>query len=345
MISLQINEDEEILIIAPHPDDECIGPGGILCKFPKQCTVIAMTDGWIGQGKMSSKESRIIRKNEFIHEMNFLGVKEYKFMNIPDGMLMRNTDCLETVDFSTFSKIFVTSDSDGHADHTAAFLSVANALLKQGNSRAEVYLYEVHKELSNPTHYLDISDCIDKKISAVQFHESQIKAMPYDRYIKVNAECRALQNRKTNSYWEVYTKIVSKQEVNVEKIEMESELQKFKLFYQVLTRWMLNGNDQAFRDYLVNHRIYNCALYGYAELGKIVRRKLEDTDIEIKYIMDKQVHEDPEGELEFYYPQKDLMQTDAVIVTAVYYFVEIKEELRKLGFCNIYSLYDIITNM
>ena len=33
MIEFSINDTEKILIIAPHPDDECIGTGGVLLKY------------------------------------------------------------------------------------------------------------------------------------------------------------------------------------------------------------------------------------------------------------------------------------------------------------------------
>ena len=48
MNEINIKSNDKILIVAPHPDDECIGTGGILCKYHKQCTVIVLTDGALG---------------------------------------------------------------------------------------------------------------------------------------------------------------------------------------------------------------------------------------------------------------------------------------------------------
>ena len=45
---LVIKETEKILIVAPHPDDESIGTGGLLSLYSNQCDVIVMTDGRYG---------------------------------------------------------------------------------------------------------------------------------------------------------------------------------------------------------------------------------------------------------------------------------------------------------
>lgn len=41
---LEISEKDRILILAPHPDDECIGAGGILARYPDLCRVVVLTD-------------------------------------------------------------------------------------------------------------------------------------------------------------------------------------------------------------------------------------------------------------------------------------------------------------
>ena len=44
-VKLSIKENDKILVIAPHPDDECIGVGGVLSLYPELCTVILLTNG------------------------------------------------------------------------------------------------------------------------------------------------------------------------------------------------------------------------------------------------------------------------------------------------------------
>ena len=41
----ELNKTDKCLVIAPHPDDECIGCGGIMALYPGQCNIILVTDG------------------------------------------------------------------------------------------------------------------------------------------------------------------------------------------------------------------------------------------------------------------------------------------------------------
>lgn len=46
MVSLlELNPDDKCLVIAPHADDESIGCGGLLLKYPDNCDVVVLTDG------------------------------------------------------------------------------------------------------------------------------------------------------------------------------------------------------------------------------------------------------------------------------------------------------------
>ena len=346
MVPLQIKPSDKILVVAPHPDDECIGAGGILCQHAAQCTVLVLTDGALGQGNISTEEGRKIRRQEFIREMGFLGVEQYRFLDIPDGTLMNVLDCMEGIDLSPYTKIFVPGEHDGHPDHTAAFYCLARAIEYQRTAVAEVFRYEVHKELGQPTHYIDITQCMDKKMDAIRYHQSQIRTMPYERYAAINAECRALQNRQAHRYWEVYEQVESVAGLTEGTGEMERELQKFRMFYQVLTRWMLNADRNTLAEILKKrYNITACAIYGYAELGKILLKQLRESDIAVAYILDKKQIAAPEDGIRICYPDRELEKPDAVIVTAVYYYDAIKMELQDLGYHNIYSLYDLVTNI
>ena len=62
------------------------------------------------------------------------------------------------------------------------------------------------------------------------------------------------------------------------------------------------------------------------------------------YVLDKKVKQIRENNLPVYVPQKGLPKVDAVIVTAVYYFDDIKDALSEMGFENVISLRTLFEN-
>lgn len=61
------------LIISPHMDDESMGCGGLLAKFPEECTVVVVAEG---------DETR---RREFANAMKTLGVTKTIELGFPDG--------------------------------------------------------------------------------------------------------------------------------------------------------------------------------------------------------------------------------------------------------------------
>lgn len=347
MVPINISSKEKILIIAPHPDDECIGVGGILSKYADKCSVIVLTDGCQGQGNQSFEDCRAQRQSEFRNEMEYFGINDFKLLGIVDGTLISHLDCMKDIILKKYTKIFVTGSDDGHVDHLAAYHCVLNALRIQNNTDTEVYLYEVHKELLNPTHFLNITDCIDRKLKAIRFHNSQLVNIPYDRFAEINAEHRGIQDRQPNSLLEMYQKVeLTNQGVLSGEIEKEKELSKFKQFYQILTKWMLNDDSQAFYDILSNkYSILRCIIYGYSELGQILEKELLKSSIQIDRIIDKKRSGLSNSGIVINKPE-DINDYDIpIIVTATYYYEDIKKELLDLGYKYIYSLFEIVTNL
>lgn len=340
---LDVKPEDKILIIAPHPDDECIGAGGVLVLYPKQCSVLVLTDGRQGQGDVLPEIEKKIRKAEFLNEMHFLGIEEYWMLDIEDGTLMQHINCLEHIDFSFYTKIFVTGIYDNHPDHTAACLSLYQALQKQRIEQKEIYFYEVHNPLQSATHMLDITEIVERKIDLIQFHSSQLHSLPYDKYAKSMAQYRALQNRLQEHYIEVYTCMYSSDNPYSSTVELEKRLQKSTLFYWVLIRWMeLKLKGYSVASILRTFGYNTIAVYGYAELGRLLCCELANTEIGVAYILDKKVIETEDGKLQIYKPQEGLLKVDAVVVTAIYYFSDIKEELSQLGFEHIISLRELL---
>lgn len=342
---LRIDSNDRILIVAPHPDDECIGVGGLLALYRNQCHVLVLTDGRIGQSNYSPDETVGIRKAELAKELSSIDV-QYSCYEIDDGTLSKNIELLDAFDFGKYTKVFVTSTRDGHPDHSAAYIIVKNAIKRQ-NVKLEIYLYEVHNPLTNPTHILDITKVVDNKLSLIQCHKSQVDVVPYDRMAKSLAEYRAIQNRRVNSYAEVFE--LDTDETDIKMNPLEIELQKQRLFYKTLTKWLdANHKGWSLGNELKKRGFETVAIYGYAELGRLAAFEIEqETEIKLCYIFDKQSNEKMNvfHDQRIVYPNKYYENIDCIIVSAIYYFEEIKMELISKGYSKVLSLGEIIENV
>lgn len=340
---LSVRKDDKMLIIAPHPDDECIGTGGLLLQYADKCSIWVLTDGRIGQGDQNAELTREKRKNEFINEMQYLGIGSYCFFNIPDGTLAGHLDCLNDRDLSGFTRIFVTCGGDGHPDHTAAYLCVLNAIKAQDITPL-LYEYEVHTHMEAPTHMLDITEIMERKKSLIRFHESQQAVFPYDYFAEITAKYRAMQCRQSEGYAEAYRLLKDSQGDRSEgSYETEIKLQKQIRYYQLLTKWMDKRNKgRSISDYFEKSLIRTIAVYGYAELGRLCVDELAKAkNITVSYVMDRKITAGEER-IKVCKPAATNPSVDAVIVTAINSFDEIREELVLMGYKRIFSLEEVV---
>ena len=341
---LLIDPDDKILIVAPHPDDECIGTGGLLASYSQQCNVLVLTDGRIGQSNYPPAKTIEIRKQELKEELDSIHVC-YIAYSVEDGTLSKNHNVLDGFDLSKYTKIFVSGSNDGHPDHTAAYHIVKNAIMKQ-QVELELYLYEVHNPMTDPTHILDITDVIEKKIQLIQFHKSQLEDVLYDKMALALAKFRAIQNRRSNSYLEVYKLDMGNSLTKMNPLEIE--IQKQKLFYMVLTKWIEASHKGWNIGRELKERGFACVcVYGAAELGKLAAFEINsELGIELKCIFDKKGEKEiaSRNGFQILYPDRYYQDIDCIIVSAIYYFDEIKKELMKIGYDTILSLKEVVDN-
>jgi len=339
MREIHIKREDSILIVAPHPDDECIGAGGILAKYPLQCDVIVLTDGRQGQGASLPEIEREIRAKEFADEMKRAGIDNYRMLGIEDGTLLWHTDCMNNIDLSTYTKIFVTDIHDDHPDHVAASRCVLNALWLQKNTYIEVYCYEVHTPMHAPTHYLDITDAIDEKKRFIRYHQSQLKEIPYDLLAEYSAKYRAILSRMPERYIEVYCLSSLTGAVLESSTEIEYRLQQQNVHNWVMVRWLtlvVESSNVAKR--LMRKGFYEAAIYGYGNLGRLLVKEFMKEGIDIPYVMDRRAGQIDETIIPVVYPNKELKKPMAVVVTVVLEYGKIQAELTAMGFQNVFSL-------
>ena len=121
---INILPEDNILIIAPHPDDESIGCGGLMILYPNQCDVLLITDGRHGHtGEYLGKEDELvsIRKKEILKALTHVKINTFYALDLPDGKTIENEDIVKNFNYNPYDYVFIPNRFDGNRDHAALF--------------------------------------------------------------------------------------------------------------------------------------------------------------------------------------------------------------------------------
>ena len=111
---------------------------------------------------------------------------------------------------------------------------------------------------------------------------------------------------------------------------------------KVYSQWLSAKQDgKSLTQYFEKNGYHDIAIYGMSYLGESLVKGLQDSGINIKYGIDKNA-ENLYSSVEILNVNDDLPEVDAIVVTAVFFFDEIEEELEELVDYPIISLEDVI---
>jgi LmbE family N-acetylglucosaminyl deacetylase len=183
-----------ILVVAPHHDDEVLGCGGTIAKHygkGDKVFVVYITAGWSSLPKIKSKGTAIkIREKEAKKACNILGVGKTFFLREKDRGLFYNGEIVQKL-INVIREvnpqiIFVPHPEEKDLEHRityeiareASWLSKSPYLPKLGKSVKSIealYLYEVWTPMKNYFIKEDITSVIDTKIKALSAYKSQME--------------------------------------------------------------------------------------------------------------------------------------------------------------------------
>jgi LmbE family N-acetylglucosaminyl deacetylase/glycosyltransferase involved in cell wall biosynthesis len=187
---------ERLLVLAPHPDDEVIGCGGLVALHLREgraVHVVVATDGaHAGDGAQREAESR--------NALSLLGDATIEFLRFPDRDL-ENASELDARLAAILREwkpdlIAVPSPLEIHPDHIAlsrAFcvLIARDPSLFADLAVARVAFYEVSAPL-RPNALVDITSAADAKYAAIDAHASQAAIRDYTSYARGLNSWRAM---------------------------------------------------------------------------------------------------------------------------------------------------------
>ena len=213
--------NNRILIIAAHPDDDILGCGGMSSKYKSvdiDIRVIFIVEGTSCRFNESDLNSAIVQEEIYqrnsygIKALNYLGVNNYKFYNLPCGRLdtvpIININKIMENEIREFKPtiIFTHSENDTNNDHRIIFRSTLMATRPVlTNKIRQLISFEIlsssewnfGSEFFKPNFFIELSEQnVQDKINALNFYESETKPYPFPRStegIKINCQYRGMQ--------------------------------------------------------------------------------------------------------------------------------------------------------
>jgi LmbE family N-acetylglucosaminyl deacetylase len=187
-----------VVVVAPHPDDEILGAGGLLQEFIHQgieILIVAVTDGEASHPKYELADRidlRSMRAMESLTALRRLGISrpDVVRLRVADGQVRRNIERLEADLLRLLDPAdlcLAPWDKDGHPDHDASGAAVRNATGTVGNDLLYYLVWALHWAdpggndlpwLICRRHELSARQCARKRRATLAFR-SQIR--PLDR--------------------------------------------------------------------------------------------------------------------------------------------------------------------
>ncbi len=190
-----------ILVIAPHPDDEVLGCGGTIAKRVAQGNAVYVCVVTKGCEPLFRIEYVDKGRSECRLADSLLGVRETVFLDFPAAMLEEvkryelNDKILNVVQKIKPDEVYLPHRGDMQLDHKMVADAAMVALRpKYQHIVKRIYAYETLSEtgwdIPNtvnefiPNVYEDITDFINKKVEALNYFKSQMGEFPNARSVK-----------------------------------------------------------------------------------------------------------------------------------------------------------------
>lgn len=192
------DDSMNILVIAPHADDEIIGVGGTILKYIADNHSVYVCIVTKGYEPLFSKEliDVIFKESKECH--NYLGIKETFYLNLPASLVETvnrnelNEKLLQLIDKLEPDMVFIPHYGDMQKDHQLIAEATMVALRPKYRHKVKaIYSYETLSEtewsiphISNsflPNVYCDISDYLHDKLEAMKVYHSQLAQFPHPR--------------------------------------------------------------------------------------------------------------------------------------------------------------------
>jgi LmbE family N-acetylglucosaminyl deacetylase len=206
-----------IIIIAPHPDDETLGCGGTILKHKAKGDNVAcifVTNIFENQGFSSEKVQE--RQNEIekvskAYNFDKVFKLNYSTTSLDSNSLLKLIPDISKI-FNEFmpTVVYLPNYSDVHSDHKIVFDAaysctksfrypfIKKILMYETISETE-FAPSLARNIFNPNYYVNISNYLNKKIEIMKIYSSELGSHPFPRSEK-NIKALAIYRGASSGY-------------------------------------------------------------------------------------------------------------------------------------------------
>lgn len=181
-----------VLVVAAHPDDECLGCGGTIAKLISEGHTVTLS--FLGQGRPSDYPKPIECATRAANVLGIIESKHVISRGLPDNKfdtvpLLDIAHCVEAdIDSVQPDTIFTHCASDLNVDHRLTHQAVLTATRPfSGSGIREVYGFEVLSstewglDVFRPTMFFEINSFIEQKVEALLCYTGETGMFPHPR--------------------------------------------------------------------------------------------------------------------------------------------------------------------
>ena len=189
-----------VLVVAPHPDDEILGCGGVMARHVAQGDIVNVLVATRGMPEVFPVQEIEEGRRELRKAHDLLGIAHTTFLDFPAPALdtvpgYKLADAIGNVVGSLKpSVVYLPHLGDIHVDHRAVAEATLVATRPINNcSVRRLLCYETLSETEwgcpghevfAPTVFADISEHLTIKLEAIKCYQSQLKQPPHPRSLE-----------------------------------------------------------------------------------------------------------------------------------------------------------------
>jgi LmbE family N-acetylglucosaminyl deacetylase len=176
---------ERVLVLSPHPDDEVIGMGATITRYLESGARVCVAYLTDGAGIGDDRDGVALQRRAEAERVGRAWGIDQVFWEEPDTQLSSRPETVARMcgllERLKPESIFLPSFFDGHFDHFATNLILADAFRSTETAEVTVHGYEVWDALPFPNWIVETTSQLARKVEVMRLYETPLRTTDFVR--------------------------------------------------------------------------------------------------------------------------------------------------------------------